>query len=223
MMPHGVEHKHEREYVELRFPVLGSTIPADHGFALFSALCHMVPELHGARQIAIAPIRGQLTGEGLIALSSTSRLHLRLPAASMPPYLKLAGRGIDLEGSKARVGVPQIGLISPAAALKARCVTIKGCLEEEPFLESAQHHLERLGVQGELQVGRRRICEVRDKKIVGFECTVRALTDEASLILQAHGIGGRRRFGCGVFLPYRASELHAPLESDARAAGGTGL
>ena len=40
-----------------------------------------------------------------------------------------------------------------------------------------------------------------NKEIVGFAVRVEDLTAEESIGLQEAGIGGRRRFGCGVFIP----------------------
>jgi hypothetical protein len=38
--------------VELHFPVLGPSLPVDHGYALYSALCRVLPAMH-ARAIRI--------------------------------------------------------------------------------------------------------------------------------------------------------------------------
>jgi hypothetical protein len=40
-------------------------------------------------------------------------------------------------------------------------------------------------------------------KVVGFETVLHELSDEASLAVQFTGVGGRQRFGCGVFVPIR--------------------
>jgi CRISPR-associated protein Cas6 len=47
----------------------------------------------------------------------------------------------------------------------------------------------------------RRTLRVRDKVIVGYAMVVEGLTAEESVCLQENGIGGRRRFGCGIFVP----------------------
>jgi CRISPR-associated protein Cas6 len=47
----------------------------------------------------------------------------------------------------------------------------------------------------------RRTLQIRDKVIVGFAVEVGALTADEALILQEQGLGGRRRFGCGIFVP----------------------
>jgi CRISPR-associated protein Cas6 len=52
----------------------------------------------------------------------------------------------------------------------------------------------------------RRILTVKDKKIVGFSLVAHGLSDEDSIKLQSHGIGGRRSMGCGIFNPILSKE-----------------
>lgn len=51
----------------------------------------------------------------------------------------------------------------------------------------------------------RRTVQVRDRVIVGYAMAVEGLTAEESICLQEKGIGGRRRFGCGIFSPHARS------------------
>lgn len=44
---------------------------------------------------------------------------------------------------------------------------------------------------------------IKDKMVVGFQVEVTQLTGEESITLQEQGIGGRRRMGCGIFVPLR--------------------
>ncbi|MBK6797764.1 MAG: hypothetical protein IPG76_13560 [Acidobacteria bacterium] len=39
--------------------------------------------------------------------------------------------------------------------------------------------------------------------MVGFALAIHDISDEGSILLQEHGIGGRRRIGCGIFFPIR--------------------
>nr|MBK7064764.1 hypothetical protein [Deltaproteobacteria bacterium] len=45
----------------------------------------------------------------------------------------------------------------------------------------------------------RRVLRIRGQYIVGYPVILRGLSAEHSLRVQALGIGGRQRFGCGVF------------------------
>ena len=53
--------------IDLSFVLVGKAIPLDHGYTLFSAICRVVPDLHGDRRVGIHPIRGRQSGPGLLA------------------------------------------------------------------------------------------------------------------------------------------------------------
>ena len=53
------------ELLRVTFPVSGSEIPLDHGYAVFSAVSQIVPEIHANRVVAIAPIRGVFPRQSL--------------------------------------------------------------------------------------------------------------------------------------------------------------
>ena len=113
--------------IELQFPVLGTEIPADHGYALYGALSRLVPQLHTAElPVRIGPIRGTYIGNGSLRLEPrVSRLRLRLQPENLPAVLLLAGKGLDLGGRAVRLGVPQVSAIVPAPTVYARTVLVK--------------------------------------------------------------------------------------------------
>lgn len=188
-------------YVDLAFRLNGSSVPVDHGYSLYSALSRIVPEIHEATAIGVQPIRGMYDGNGRLQLSDSSRLVLRLPDDEIRFYLKLAGRRLEVDEHPLGIGVPEVRLLLPVARLRARLVTIKGFLEETAFLEAVKRQLQGLDVTGEARLGQRRTFRVKDKQVVGFEITVTGLTAEGSVRLQENGLGGRRKMGCGVFVP----------------------
>jgi CRISPR-associated endonuclease/helicase Cas3 len=188
-------------YIELRFPVIGTALPSDHGYALFSAISRVIPEAHGADWLAVETIPGATRGDGAIHLNSRARLKMRLPQDRLPAMMKMAGRRLDIDGSAIRLGVPQVLLLKPSQDLYARCVTIKNFIEPEPFLNAIARKLDEMGVKGEPELGSRRAFKVGNHTIVGFGLTVHELSDEGSIVLQERGLGGRRHFGCGFFVP----------------------
>ena len=66
--------------VDLIFNVVGSTIPQDHGYALYAAIARVVPAIHGARDVGIFPIRGLSSGQRQLRISWS----LRLPRPTCP-------------------------------------------------------------------------------------------------------------------------------------------
>jgi CRISPR-associated protein Cas6 len=170
---------------------------------------------------SIHPIRGTLAGNRSLRLNQDSRLTIRIPSGSLNEVLPLIGRELVLGGGRINVGTPEIRPLVPRPQLYSRLVVIKGATEAPAFAQTARRQLEAMGIQAELGIPYkraqqrveggptkiqnpeilRRTLRVADKTIVGFAVAVSGLTADESILLQEQGLGGRRRFGCGVFLP----------------------
>jgi CRISPR-associated protein Cas6 len=204
------------DLVDFHFPAFGELLQRDHGYGLYSALSQRVPALHAADcPIRVGPILGEHAGKGLLRLvPNRSRLRLRLPVSSIGLTLPFVGTTLQVEGYSLRLGVPQVIPLSPAPALVARLVTIKGFTEPAAFLAAAQRQLDALGVGGEIGIppiqqgdhkGKpaRRVLDIKGRRVVGFGLQVAGLTAEESIRLQEHGLGGRAKMGGGFFVALR--------------------
>ena len=211
--------------VDINFRVTGTETPSDHGYALFSALSRILETeddhwMHGNPNIGLHTIRGKGLGNGKLRISHNARFGLRLPYNLLPRTLKLAGKSIELDGCKLRVGVSETRALTPAATLYCRIVTTKNGDAPARFDAEIARQLTTLDIRGQVfrvpqnaqsgdladtpRVSRdpsRRIVRVKDKRIVGYAMLATELTTEESIRLQEHGLGGRRRMGCGVFVP----------------------
>ncbi len=206
--------------VDVYFRVQGSAIQVDHSYPLFSALCRLVPLLHGSQTVGVFPISGRLAPEGRLLIDQASRLRIRLPASRISEILPLAGSQLELMSERIIVGVPQLEMLRPHARLMSRLVTISGFLEPAPFLDAARRQLNALEIGGQAEMVRvrgdraieartaraegsyvRRTVTIQRKVVVGYALQVEGLAEVESLRLQYAGIGGRRRFGCGLFVP----------------------
>lgn len=221
--------------VDVCFKLSGSRIPADHGYALYSAICRRVPEIHpptedtkgaggdgrlwsevGIQQINAAPV-----GNRQLQLQPNSRLRIRIERERIDAVLPLIGEELALGDACVRVGAVEVFALVPAVRVRSRIVVIKGFLEPAAFLDAANRQLRAIGIQASAGVpwrhgmesqaidgaGKsplvRRTLEIAGKTVVGYAVEVSGLTAEESIILQEDGIGGRRRFGCGIFIPAR--------------------
>ena len=113
--------------IELQFPVLGSEIPADHGYSLYGALSRLVPRIHnGNMALRIGPIRGSYICDGKLRLEPrSSRLRIRVRTDDLPALLSLAGKPLDLDGPRLRIGVPKVMALIPVPTFFARMDVIK--------------------------------------------------------------------------------------------------
>ncbi|QYO63526.1 type I-MYXAN CRISPR-associated protein Cas6/Cmx6 [Leptolyngbya sp. 7M] len=216
-------------FLEVQFTLRGKTLPADHGYALYSAVKQLMqgsPPSCGAEESAIpinlpvdvrlCSIAGIPDKDGMIYLHRGSRMRLRCPAEQVQFWYRLLqNQVLDIRGHLIRLVQPRLTLPQPSDTLKARLVTFK--LEainhaEVPyyFLESCKKGLERLEINAQASIDSttegdlaRRTLQVKDKKILGYGVVVEGLSDADSLKLQWYGLGGRQHFGCGWFYPVR--------------------
>lgn len=192
--------------VDLFFHVQGKEVPVDHGYTLYSAISRILESgeenkwLHNASNIGLLPIRGHYAGRGQLVLDQNARFGLRLPVDLIPKVLRLAGKRLDVNGEALRIGVSTTSALIPAPVLYAHIVTTKNGEDEARFDAEVQRQLEALAIKGKPTRGPRRIVTIKDKKVVGYSLLVNELTAEESIRLQEHGLGGRRKMGCGVFV-----------------------
>lgn len=206
--------------VELAFLLTGDTLPVDHGYALYGALSRVLPEVHtDALPVAVGSVHGSPTGNGKLRIGECSRLRIRAPASLIGALLPLAGKALDVDGCRLRIGVPSVYPLVPAPLLSAAMVTIKNAVEPDAFLAAVRADLVALDIKGRPELPiiedktsphagkpRRRVLRIKDNVIVGYALRVGGLTAEESLLLQERGLGGRRKMGCGWFTPVREDE-----------------
>lgn len=205
--------------LDVVFPIRGNHIPADHGYLLYSAVCRVVPNIHGNAEIGIHPVHGHLQGNRRLRLTPHSAITFRLPHEHFAAVLPLAGKELVIGSEKVRVGVPQATALQPSTELFSRLVTIKGYMDPDGFLLAVEKQLAALEIDGQVRlllpgstapfeggVGSsspvvRRTLRVQGKDVVGFAVEVSELSAEHSIKLQESGLGGRRLMGCGIFVP----------------------
>lgn len=96
-------------YVELSFGVVGQTLPADHGYGLYSAISKICPILHGQEGISIQTITGMPDRRGKIYLTKEkSFLRIRLPYSPelISRSLTLAGKQLTIGNHRISLGIP---------------------------------------------------------------------------------------------------------------------
>lgn len=203
--------------VEAAFPLSGDALPADHGAALFDALCHQT-ELGGwlaaTDTVAIAPVRGRVDGNGGLILTDESELLMRLAAADLPRVLRLVGGSLAAKGHALEVGQPQIRLPRATETLIAGLVVfdnVEDTLRERDavrtrstpsaFAAAIRESLAALEISGEAVIGASGHLQVPDRGLPGFAVQLHGLSPEDSLHLQEAGLGDHRKLGCGLFLP----------------------
>jgi len=196
---------------------VGQSVPRDHGYALYGAICRAAPGLHEAPWLGVHPLGGKLVGDATLALGGGAHLRLRLPPERIVDVLSLAGARLDVGGASLLLGAPQVHALEPVASLDARLVAIK--LTDAPhrthpelaretldvvafaqrYTREIKRQLAEIGIEAPFELRGRRSLAVGGRRVVGYSVRVGGLTADQSLALQEKGIGGKRRMGCGMF------------------------
>jgi CRISPR-associated endonuclease/helicase Cas3 len=208
----------EHDIVDMSFPIRGRAVPRDHGYALYAALCRELPALHGAAWLGVHPIRGERLVSDAIGLRGHSTVTLRVPLSEIGTVLPLAGRSLDVGGALIALRTPTVAKLAPSEALDARAVVFKltdvarstsPTLEKKELERAFRTQLARVlttlverAVPGSELTGRQQVT-VGGRRVVGYSVRLTGLAPTESLRIQAAGVGGKRRMGCGVFTPSR--------------------
>ena len=215
-------------FLEIQFSLRGQTLPADHGYALYSAIKKAIQESdlkdqdndddckNLPQEILLSSIPGIGNQNGIIYLNRASKFRLRCPVEQRQKWYRLLpNQVLDIRGHLIRLVQPRFTLLQSSPILKSRFVTFKLRIDrwhrsETPvyFLESCQKALENLGIKGQVFIESdcngdlaQKAIKIRQKNILGYSIVVEGLSDEDSLKLQSYGLGGRKHFGCGWFYP----------------------
>lgn len=192
----------KQPFLDLHFPVRGGPLEPDHGWALFSAICRIRPLLHDRLDIKAGPIQGCAFDGQRLRLQDGAFLPIRLPADATREVYPLAGKTLDIRGSKLTLGIPTTKVIQACESLHARLVIFTNRLEWLAFEEELRRQLALLDATPTIQPGRRRAMRVKGDAInVGFALGLSDLSPEASLRLQHEGLGTRKHMGAGFFIP----------------------
>lgn len=193
--------------LEVRFPVQGSVLFEDHGYCLYSALKQYAPDLTQAGW-QVAPIRGKREGR-LITIHRSAELLIRAPGPQLGRVLGLAGKGLRVGDWHIGLGDPVVRELEPSSHLEARCVLYRSGATA-PQGKKGTDWATTLGLElGRLltcpqnprvTIGARRLLHVKGNPYWGYGLEVHNLTDQDSLTLQAHGLGGKLTMGAGVMV-----------------------
>lgn len=197
--------------IDACFPLIGDTIPVDHGYPLFAAMVKEIRAIHDM-PVGIHPINGLLIGDRLMKLTEKSRLTIRLDHMLLPEILPLAGMKLKIGEGHVRIGIPSIRTLKAGSRCRSRLVVIRGFMTPEDFLAAVGRQMAAIEITGKAEILRRpgvvapgkdpfvrRTLRIKEKEIVGYALEVSELSPENSIRLQELGLGGRRHMGCGIF------------------------
>ena len=194
------------DVVDVAFALCGTQVAADHAFALRRAVVRHLPWIEGDASVGIHPLRGALTGDGMLLLPQRAKLVLRVARRRIDPAVALVGQTLDVDGHPLAVGLAVVRELAPWSALYARLVAT-GSGDESDFLARVRGELAAIAARCTAICGLRGSVRTATDEIVGFSLMLHQLASADSLRLQGLGLGTARALGCGLFVPHRLAAV----------------
>ena len=189
------------EMIDAVFDVSGDSIPTNYPLDLWESLVRCMPDLEKDRSIGVIPLRTTLSGDGML-LPRRAKLTLRLPAELGTQAAALSGLSLEIGNSSLQLGSFKLRAIQPYPTLHAHLVHTDD--DEVSFVKEVNKSLADLGMENaKLICGMRNRLAFSTHTISGFSLVIHDLKPEESLRLQYTGLGAERRYGCGIFVPYK--------------------
>lgn len=200
------------EVVDAVFAIACPCLPVDHAYALQQAIQDALPWFAEEPHAGLHTVHGAASGSGwmrpegadaMLQLSHRARLALRLPSQRVVGAAALLGRTLQVAGWPLRVEKMTLRPLSRITTLFSRCVVLEGG-DEAAFVSAATRELGALGIRAERMVcGRVTPVATPERTYEARSLMLAGLKLEHSLLLQQSGLGGGRKFGCGLFIPHK--------------------
>lgn len=199
---------------DLAFRMQARCLPVDHAYALSRAITAELPWLETEPDAGIHLIHVAESGNGWrrpadsvreqLQVSRRTRLRLRLPKARLDDARVLTGRQLDVGGFEMIVGEATARPLSVHTTLFSRHVIVEAAQSEAEFVEHCVAQLRETGIKvRKLLCGRESAFQFPERRILVRSLMLADLKPEESLLLQQHGLGTGRNFGCGLFIPHK--------------------
>ncbi|HEY6095247.1 MAG TPA: type I-MYXAN CRISPR-associated protein Cas6/Cmx6 [Gallionellaceae bacterium] len=189
------------EIVEVVFDLKAERVHGGYAFSLWDEVVRCLPWLENVEHAGIVPLKGSASGEDTL-LSQRTKLVLRLPVNHAEKALELCGQQLNVGGSVLQVGNAKVKSLLPANTLHAQMV--ESSLGEVEFLAAMQGQLQAMNVPCKLICDKHVTIKNTDQQLTGYGLVLHDLKPAASLLIQSVGLGGARRYGCGMFVHFKA-------------------
>ncbi len=176
--------------IDLRFPVRDRTLSSVLGYQIFAAISQVVPDLHGLDWALIVDRKA---------------IGLRLAPEHIAIAATLATQALAVSGKPLHLGAPTILPLVRTHLLYSPIVIQKsdadpwGC-DRVRLYAYLNDKLKRMGIAATITLMDRRSIQMRDQRLIGWECAAIANTYEDAIALQTQGLGTSRHFGAGTFV-----------------------
>lgn len=200
------------DMIELSFSVDCKELPYDHAFELSSEILNLIPEIKNDKRNAIQTLHGPMSGNGWvrpdgqnIPLSKRAKLIMRINKNQIDDIKTIEGREIKLFGNKLKIGKSKVKSFVIVKDLFCRFIVSDPNIDEDKFLELIQNELRQYNINlRKALCGQSKMIKFGSETFYTRSLMIADLSKKESLRLQEEGVGEKRLYGCGIFLPHKS-------------------
>ena len=200
------------DMIELSFSVDCKELPYDHAFELSSEILNLIPEIKNDKRNAIQTLHGPMSGNGWvrpdgqnIPLSKRAKLIMRINKSQIDDIKTIEGREIKLFGNKLKIGKSKVKSFVIVKDLFCRFIVSDPNIDEDKFLELIQNELKQYNINlRKALCGQSKMIRFGSETFYTRSLMIADLSKKESLRLQEEGVGEKRLYGCGIFLPHKS-------------------
>ncbi len=186
--------------IDVVFEISGGPLPVSYPYDLWGELLRLAPQLEKDEHAGVIPLRMAESKEGML-LPKRAKLAIRIQPELVDELSRLAHKKLKVAGVEIQLGSSKTRAIQHYPTLHANLVT--GSDDEVVFVGEVETALAAMGVEANMICGQRRTLTNGEHAIKGYSLVLHDLNPEGSLRVQFTGLGNERRFGCGIFVPYK--------------------
>ena len=210
------------DMAELSFSVDCKELPYDHAYELSSAILNLVPEIENDKRNAIQTLHGPMSGNGWvrpdsenIPLSKRAKLIMRINKNQLNDIKGIEGKEIMLFGNALKIGPSKVKNFLVVKDLFCRFVMSDDKTSEDDFLNKIQNELKGLNINiRKALCGKSMVISFGKKTLYTRSLMIADLSKEESLKLQEEGVGDKKLYGCGIFLPHKSIDAVNNFKED---------
>jgi len=199
------------DVMDVSFKLDCKTLPIDHAQALSDAIHSALPwfgeeEFTGLHLIHVAEsgngwMRPEDPENEVLCLSKRTRMTLRIPEHRIEDAYLLSGKELDIDGHALMVKEGSSKKLSVLPTMFARYILTEQHTDEDAFLQQMVDVLKAMEIPvTKVMAGRLRKMRMSEGDVYLRSLMVAEMLPENAFKLQMHGIGGGRKFGCGLFV-----------------------
>lgn len=212
------------DVLDLSFAISCKQLPHDHAWALYKAVEKVLPwfgddAVSGVHPIHVAEssngwMRPEDDDEQLLIPSRRTRMIIRIPKVRLDDAQELTGTTLDIDGYPLTVGKPKEKPLANASVIFSRYVLSDKAEEENDFLQRMADEIQDIAdfKVKKMLCGKSHWVKTDADSVYVRHLMIADLDNDPSIRLQQYGLGGGRKFGCGLFIPHKGIKTIKPTE-----------